>query len=46
MLHSHETHSACSERMNKMGGKAECCYCVPGGHDCELPKEFILEKLK
>lgn len=30
-----ETHSCCNKRLKEMGGKAQCCYCVP--HDgCEF----------
>lgn len=29
------THSCCSKRLSKEGGKARCCYCVP--HEgCEI----------
>ena len=30
-----ETHAACNERLEREGGKARCCYCVPHGY-CKL----------
>jgi len=33
--HNGETHVACESRIDQLGGKAQCCYCVPHD-DCEL----------
>lgn len=40
------THLACNKRIKEMGGKAQCCYCVPH-ENCEInnpPSKLKREK--